>query len=108
MVWEESIILAPKDVRFAFLSATIPNSREFADWVAKTHGSPCDVVYTGGRPPAARPAGGEACRRAALAARRHGMVPWEGALMRGPAGRPCLVRALRDDGPQLQPAWRAS
>ncbi|KAL4426270.1 hypothetical protein ABPG77_009885, partial [Micractinium sp. CCAP 211/92] len=50
VVWEESIILAPKDVRFAFLSATIPNSREFADWVAKTHGSPCDVVYTDYRP----------------------------------------------------------
>ncbi len=47
MVWEESIILAPKTARFAFLSATIPNSREFADWVAKTHGSPCHVVYTG-------------------------------------------------------------
>lgn len=49
MVWEESIILAPKTARFAFLSATIPNSREFADWVAKTHGSPCHVVYTGAR-----------------------------------------------------------
>ena len=48
MVWEESIILAPKSARFAFLSATVPNAREFADWVAKTHGSPCDVVYTGG------------------------------------------------------------
>lgn len=47
MVWEESIILAPKSVRFAFLSATIPNAREFADWVAKTHASPCHVVYTG-------------------------------------------------------------
>ena len=49
VVWEESIILAPKTARFAFLSATIPNAREFADWVAKTHGSPCHVVYTGGR-----------------------------------------------------------
>ena len=49
VVWEESIILAPKTARFAFLSATIPNSREFADWVAKTHGSPCHVVYTGGQ-----------------------------------------------------------
>lgn len=33
VVWEESIILAPQSVRFAFLSATIPNAREFADWV---------------------------------------------------------------------------
>lgn len=50
VVWEESIILAPKTVRFAFLSATIPNSREFAEWIAKTHGSPCHVVYTDYRP----------------------------------------------------------
>lgn len=34
VVWEESIILAPKTARFAFLSATIPNAREFADWVS--------------------------------------------------------------------------
>lgn len=33
-MWEESIILAPQNVRFAFLSATIPNAREFADWVS--------------------------------------------------------------------------
>ena len=47
VVWEESIIMAPKSCRFAFLSATIPNALEFASWVAKTHGSPCHVVYTG-------------------------------------------------------------
>lgn len=46
-MWEETIILAPKSVRFAFLSATIPNAREFAEWIAKTHASPCHVVYTG-------------------------------------------------------------
>ena len=38
VVWEESIILAPKTARFAFLSATIPNAREFAEWIAKVHG----------------------------------------------------------------------
>lgn len=37
MVWEESIVLMPKSVRFAFLSATIPNAMEFAEWIAKTH-----------------------------------------------------------------------
>eukprot|EP00959_Pyramimonas_sp_CCMP1952_P379717 7954054-Pyramimonas_sp.AAC.3 len=37
VVWEESIILAPKGARFAFLSATIPNAFEFAEWVAKLH-----------------------------------------------------------------------
>ncbi|KAK9804329.1 hypothetical protein WJX72_007219 [[Myrmecia] bisecta] len=50
VVWEESIILMPKSARFAFLSATIPNAREFAEWIAKTHGSPCHVVYTDYRP----------------------------------------------------------
>ena len=34
VVWEESIVLMPKTVRFAFLSATIPNAREFAEWIA--------------------------------------------------------------------------
>lgn len=38
MVWEECIILMPKQARFVFLSATIPNAREFADWIAKIHG----------------------------------------------------------------------
>ncbi len=37
VVWEESIVLMPKSVRFAFLSATIPNAMEFAEWIAKTH-----------------------------------------------------------------------
>ena len=50
VVWEESIIMAPKSARFAFLSATIPNAREFAEWIAKTHRSPCHVVYTDYRP----------------------------------------------------------
>jgi len=36
-VWEESIVLLPHAVRFVFLSATIPNAREFAEWVAKIH-----------------------------------------------------------------------
>ena len=50
VVWEESIVLAPKSCRFAFLSATIPNAKEFAEWIAKTHNSPCHVVYTDYRP----------------------------------------------------------
>ena len=50
VVWEESIIMAPKSARFVFLSATIPNAREFAEWIAKTHRSPCHVVYTDYRP----------------------------------------------------------
>ncbi|KAL3145466.1 hypothetical protein ABBQ32_003293 [Trebouxia sp. C0010 RCD-2024] len=50
VVWEESIIMAPRSARFVFLSATIPNAREFAEWIAKTHRSPCHVVYTDYRP----------------------------------------------------------
>lgn len=50
VVWEESIILLPHKIRFVFLSATIPNSQEFVDWVAKIHKQPCNVVYTDYRP----------------------------------------------------------
>ncbi|KAK8629510.1 hypothetical protein V6N13_078348 [Hibiscus sabdariffa] len=35
VVWEQSIVMAPKNSRFVFLSATVPNAKEFADWVAK-------------------------------------------------------------------------
>lgn len=35
VVWEESIVMAPRNSRFVFLSATVPNAKEFADWVAK-------------------------------------------------------------------------
>lgn len=45
VVWEESIILMPKSVRFAFLSATIPNAAEFAQWIAKTHRQGSDAFY---------------------------------------------------------------
>ena len=63
VVWEETIILVPDRVRFVFLSATIPNAREFAGWVAKTHRQPCHVVYTDYRPTPLQhylfPAGGD-------------------------------------------------
>ena len=50
VVWEESIVLLPHKVRFVFLSATIPNSKEFVGWVSKIHHQPCHVVYTNYRP----------------------------------------------------------
>lgn len=50
IVWEESIILLPHKVRFVFLSATIPNAKEFVGWIAKIHHQPCHVVYTDYRP----------------------------------------------------------
>lgn len=50
VVWEETIILLPDNVRYVFLSATIPNAMEFAEWVCKIHTQPCHVVYTNFRP----------------------------------------------------------
>jgi ATP-dependent RNA helicase DOB1 len=50
VVWEESIILLPHKVRFVFLSATIPNAAQFADWITEIHHQPCHVVYTNYRP----------------------------------------------------------
>ena len=50
VVWEETIILLPPVVKYAFLSATIPNAREFAEWIVKIKQQPCNVVYTDYRP----------------------------------------------------------
>ncbi|OHS93551.1 Superkiller viralicidic activity 2-like 2 [Tritrichomonas foetus] len=50
VVWEESIILLPDAIRFVFLSATIPNAREFSEWIAQLHNQVCHVVYTEHRP----------------------------------------------------------
>ena len=49
-VWEETIILLPDNVHFVFLSATIPNARQFAEWICHLHKQPCHVVYTDYRP----------------------------------------------------------
>ncbi|XP_026685239.1 uncharacterized protein LOC103517297 [Diaphorina citri] len=35
-VWEEVLILLPKEVCIVMLSATVPNTLEFADWVGNT------------------------------------------------------------------------
>ena len=50
VVWEETIILLPNVVKYVFLSATIPNAREFAEWIVKIKQQPCSVVYTDFRP----------------------------------------------------------
>ncbi|XP_043209434.1 exosome RNA helicase MTR4-like [Amphibalanus amphitrite] len=49
-VWEETIILLPDSVHYVFLSATIPNARQFAEWITYLHKQPCHVVYTDYRP----------------------------------------------------------
>eukprot|EP00759_Apiculatamorpha_spiralis_P005755 PhF_6_TR13417/c0_g1_i2/m.21375/K12598/MTR4, SKIV2L2; ATP-dependent RNA helicase DOB1 len=51
VVWEETIILLPEKCQYVFLSATIPNGQQFADWVMHIHpGLKCHVVYTDKRP----------------------------------------------------------
>nr|XP_033341153.1 exosome RNA helicase MTR4 [Megalopta genalis] len=50
VVWEETLILLPDNVHYVFLSATIPNARQFVEWVTHLHKQPCHVVYTDYRP----------------------------------------------------------
>eukprot|EP00316_Scyphosphaera_apsteinii_P000204 CAMPEP_0119305162 /NCGR_PEP_ID=MMETSP1333-20130426/6223_1 /TAXON_ID=418940 /ORGANISM="Scyphosphaera apsteinii, Strain RCC1455" /LENGTH=1076 /DNA_ID=CAMNT_0007308185 /DNA_START=71 /DNA_END=3301 /DNA_ORIENTATION=+ len=50
VVWEEVMILLPHSVRYVFLSATVPNAYQFAEWIAQLHRQPCHVVYTEYRP----------------------------------------------------------
>lgn len=49
VVWEETIILLPSHVRMVFLSATIPNALEFAEWISYTQKQIVHVVYTENR-----------------------------------------------------------
>eukprot|EP01065_Artemidia_motanka_P032632 TRINITY_DN39622_c0_g1_i1.p1 TRINITY_DN39622_c0_g1~~TRINITY_DN39622_c0_g1_i1.p1 ORF type:complete len:1292 (+),score=456.26 TRINITY_DN39622_c0_g1_i1:82-3957(+) len=49
-VWEEVIIMLPKRIKLIMLSATVPNTKEFADWVGRTRGSPVYVITTMKRP----------------------------------------------------------
>lgn len=66
VVWEETIIMLPDKVRYVFLSATIPNAFQFAEWIAKIHHQACHVVYTDFRPTPLQnyfyPAGGSGAR----------------------------------------------
>jgi len=43
-IWEESIIFSPPHIRFLFLSATIPNSDEFSQWVMSVKHHQVDVI----------------------------------------------------------------
>ena len=48
-IWEESIIFS-EDVKFLFLSATIPNAEEFASWVRKIKAHSVEVIEYHHRP----------------------------------------------------------
>mmetsp|Transcript_2965 Transcript_2965/g.7353 ORF Transcript_2965/g.7353 Transcript_2965/m.7353 type:complete len:1011 (+) Transcript_2965:72-3104(+) len=50
VVWEESIVLLPPSIKLAFLSATIPNAKEFAQWISELKRLPCHVITTDLRP----------------------------------------------------------
>ncbi len=43
-IWEESIIFSPPHIRFLCLSATIPNAKQFAEWIQSIKKHPVDVV----------------------------------------------------------------
>jgi superfamily II RNA helicase len=49
-VWEESLILLPKHMRFLGLSATIPNVDQFAAWLREIHSHPIRVIKETNRP----------------------------------------------------------
>ncbi|CAJ0931950.1 unnamed protein product, partial [Mesorhabditis belari] len=63
VVWEEAIIMLQHNINCVFLSATIPNARQFAEWIAFLKHKPVHVVYTDYRPTPLMhliyPAGGE-------------------------------------------------
>jgi antiviral helicase SKI2 len=50
VVWEEVIIMLPDHVNLIFLSATVPNTYEFADWVGRTKKKKVWVISTDKRP----------------------------------------------------------
>lgn len=50
VVWEEVIIMLPEHVNFVLLSATVPNTVEFADWVGRTRRKNMWVISTDKRP----------------------------------------------------------
>ncbi|CAO1638166.1 unnamed protein product [Sympodiomycopsis kandeliae] len=50
VVWEEVIILCPQHISLILLSATVPNTKEFADWVGRTKKKDIYVISTSKRP----------------------------------------------------------
>ncbi|KAL2121782.1 hypothetical protein VTJ04DRAFT_2237 [Mycothermus thermophilus] len=50
VVWEEVIIMLPEHVSLILLSATVPNTKEFASWVGRTKQKDIYVISTPKRP----------------------------------------------------------
>lgn len=50
VVWEEVIIMLPEHISLILLSATVPNTHEFASWVGRTKQKDIYVISTSKRP----------------------------------------------------------
>lgn len=50
VVWEEVIIMLPEHIKLILLSATVPNTYEFANWVGRTKQRDIYVISTPKRP----------------------------------------------------------
>ncbi|XP_062604203.1 superkiller complex protein 2-like [Saccostrea cucullata] len=50
VVWEEVLIMLPQHVNIILLSATVPNTLEFADWIGRTKKKKIYVISTLKRP----------------------------------------------------------
>ncbi|XP_020972282.1 DExH-box ATP-dependent RNA helicase DExH11 isoform X3 [Arachis ipaensis] len=50
VVWEEVIIMLPRHINIILLSATVPNTVEFADWIGRTKQKEIRVTGTTKRP----------------------------------------------------------
>ncbi|PNY26558.1 ATP-dependent RNA helicase [Tolypocladium capitatum] len=50
VVWEEVIIMLPQHISLILLSATVPNTHEFASWVGRTKQKDIYVISTSKRP----------------------------------------------------------
>lgn len=50
VVWEEVIIMLPNHIKYILLSATVPNTFEFANWVGRTKQKDIYVISTPKRP----------------------------------------------------------
>ncbi|KAE8705638.1 Helicase SKI2W [Hibiscus syriacus] len=50
VVWEEVIIMLPRHINIVLLSATVPNTVEFADWIGRTKQKKIHVTGTSKRP----------------------------------------------------------
>ncbi|RFU33177.1 hypothetical protein B7463_g3202, partial [Scytalidium lignicola] len=50
VVWEEVIIMLPEHVTLILLSATVPNTHEFASWIGRTKKKDIYVISTSKRP----------------------------------------------------------